>query len=164
MNEGKPQENNDKREMTPQEEDERIAEYVSRRGEQNEVEKPAWDAEVEDFFAECRAFEQKFPLEKLHAVTVLEPELMALKRSYGFMSEEEKSNAISMLSPESQEIFIAHTVGREELVIVWQKMEALKLVTNLPKEELEKVKAGYKQLSQALGMVNTNTGAIDHTR
>jgi hypothetical protein len=92
--------------------------------------------EIEKFENLITAFEADYPLEELHAITDLTPE-EALRHPL-------REPAKKALNP---------------IVALLNK---LKEETDIPSEEYEALKAEYKRLSRAVGMINN--GKVDHER
>jgi hypothetical protein len=90
---------------------------------------------VEQFGELVRAFEAEHSLEELHAIIDLRPEDVA---QYPL-----RESAKSALAP------------------IFKLQNTLENETNISAEKLAEVKAEYKRLSRAVGMINNNT--VRHT-
>ncbi len=92
--------------------------------------------EVAEFEALIAAFEAKHSLAELHAIIDLTP-------------QEAPQHPV-------------REPARADLVPIVAKLKVLEKETDIPSEKLGEMKAHYKRLSRAVGMINSNK--VDHTR
>jgi hypothetical protein len=94
--------------------------------------------EVSEFNGLIEAFEQDHSLEVLHAITVL-----AVSDAPNHPGREPARVALGVITK------------------LWHK---LKKETDIPAEELERLRLERKKIFQAVGVINSATGVVDHTR
>lgn len=115
--------------------------------------------QVEAVFAE---FEKIHPLENLHAITELTPELIAVFEKDPAMESEQIAAALENLPPEDVEKYKTRIAARNDLGSIYTLLKALQVRTKISESEYEELKTASKVLSRAVGMINR--GKIDHTR
>jgi hypothetical protein len=89
-------------------------------------------------------------------------ELEALIANFEQAHDIEGLRAITNLTPEEAPRHPTREPARKDLVPIVGLLNALKEETNIPEEKYEELKARYRNLSRAVGLING--GVVDHTR
>lgn len=106
--------------------------------------------------------EQNFPLEKLHSIVEISPKLYELFADDMTMSPEEIDATLETLSPEEQKMYRIRAAAKDGLRQIGPLFSTLRDETTIDPKEFEKLRAKYRILSRAVGILNS--GRIDHDR
>jgi len=112
------------------------------------------EPEIAEFEAMLESFESAYSLEELLLVTDLTLELFTLLWNDRDMSAEEIKFAIKNLKPEDVRTYEIRTKAKKNLIPIVSKMNAMKAETNISPERHDELKAKYRRLSRAVGMIN----------
>lgn len=115
--------------------------------------------ELEELLAR---YKQGHPLENLHAISEVSPELYAVFQNAPGKSVEIRDALMAKLSQEDKEKYFLRGFAISDLKPITALLNKLHDETNIPSEEYERLKEEYKTLSRAVGMLSG--GKIDHTR
>jgi len=133
----------EKNPMTPEEEEAReqeLADFFAgneqyEKPEVPEAERRECGPEVEQFKEMISTFEATFSLEELYAIT--------------------------NLTREEAEVHPIREPARVALIPILEKLNGLEGQTNISPEQFDELKKKYKQLTQAVGIINSNIVAHD---
>jgi len=119
------------------------------------------EPEIAEFEKMLESFETEHSLAKLHSIVDLTlGELLCYAREV--KNSPEKQGLL--IEPTSEDIsrYFMRKVAREALKPIVAKMNILKEETNISRERHDELKARYKRLSRAVGIINNSK--IDHER
>jgi hypothetical protein len=120
------------------------------------------EQEVQEFNILLTKFEEAHSLEELDAIPDVTPELYTLFAHDRDMSAEQIEAALTNLSPEEAKKYKTRSPAIKDLKPIVALMNKIEKETNITQSEFDKLRAAYKILSRAVGMINNNK--VDHTR
>jgi hypothetical protein len=120
------------------------------------------ELEVQEYNILLTKFEEAHSLAELNAIPDVTPELYDLFAHDKVWTAEQIETAFANLSPEDAKRYKTRSPAIKDLIPIVALMNKIEKETNITQTEFAKLKAAYKILSRAVGMINNNK--IDHTR
>lgn len=179
----------EKKRQQEKEDEEFLADYFARHPEVVIAPENRREAEPEiaEFKEMIATFEARHSLVELHNIVDLSPELntvfefakvlsltpeeriaslvlIALKEPEYAKKQMEKiavAKAI-VLTPEDKKMYEIRIAAKEDIILISTKLDVIEKETNISKDKHEELKAEYKRLSKAIGIINKNK--VDHNR
>ncbi len=153
--------------LTPSEV-ERAKEWLDKIPEESKPkEKRESGPEILEFEALVASFESTHSLEVLSSITQLSTGLHAfIKGDPRRMSAEEFESGIRNLTPEDAQIYTTMAAAKKDFERpdgIFKKWQVLKNETDITPDKLAELTLQRKRLSAAIGMIQTATGAVDHS-